>query len=340
MKTLEVSGSHHEIGVSYGSQAKECVEKFLNIFFSKLESLKVNREKAFEIAERLEEHVKQYAPALLDEIQGIAEGADKDYNEILSLNCIFEIPRIAGKKEAHYCTVWGSVVNGEVIAIQNLDLASEYAELLHLLHITPERGKRIRVQVLAGMLGMMGMNEDGLVFSGTTVSSKKVKYGVPKPFLGRSILNTCTTAKQAVDCLLKAPRTTGGNAMLLDAEGGFYIVECSAEKCAVLHPEQHYLFSTNHYTDCNLEPLSPTDDIESSKARLKRIQELFANTEKHDLETLKKFARDHDGEPGNLTICRHGNISTVSSIIFEPAKRRMWIASGLPCENEYTEYTV
>jgi hypothetical protein len=190
------------------------------------------------------------------------------------------------------------------------------------------------------MLGMMGMNEHGLVFSGTTVSSKKVKYGVPKPFLGRTILNTCTTAKEAVDCLLKAPRTTGGNAMLLDAQGGFYIVECAADRCAVLHPEKQHLFSANHYTDGKLTPLSPTDDIESSRARLERIQELFSQAERYDCETLKSFARDHNGEPGNLTICRHGDISTVSSVIFDPSNRRMWLATGLPCQSEYQEYFV
>ncbi len=340
MKTLELSGSRYEIGYGYGVQAREYVWKFIDIFFSKLESLRINKEAAFEISGRLEEYVKEYSPVLLEEVRGLADGADKDYEEILSLNCIFEIPRIAGTKEAHYCTVWGSVADGGVIAVQNLDLAAEYADLLHLVRIVLDDGLRIRLQALAGMLGMMGMNQDGLVFSGTTVSSKKVKYGVPKPFLGRTILNTCSTAEQAVDCLLKAPRTTGGNAMFLDAVGGFYVVECSAEQCAVIHPEKQHLFSTNHYTDGKLTPLSPTDDIESSKARLERIQELFSHTDRYDFETLKSFARDHDGDPGNLTICRHGDISTVSSVIFEPSKRRMWLATGLPCRNGYQEYSV
>lgn len=340
MKTLELTGSHYEIGYTYGIQAKPCIWRFIDIFFSKLSSLKVDKPTAFEIASRLEEHVKQYAPSLLEEVRGLADGAEREYEEVLSLNCIFEIPRIAGKKEAHYCTVWGSVERERVIAVQNLDLAAEYAELLHLLHIVPDEGKRIRLQALAGMLGMMGMNQDGLVFSGTTVSSKKVKYGVPKPFLSRSILGNRTTAQEAVDCLLTAPRTTGGNAMLLDAQGGFYIVECAADRCAVLHPEKPYLFSTNHYTDGKLTPLSPTDDIESSRARLERIQELLSETERYDLETLKSFARDHNGNPGNLSICRHGDISTVSSVIFDPSNRRMLIATGPPCQNEYKEYFV
>jgi len=58
--------------------------------------------------------------------------------------------------------------------------------------------------------------------------------------------------------------------------------------------------------------LSHTGDIKSSKARLEHIQELFSRAEGYAFETLKSFARDHDDKPGNLTICRHSDISTVS----------------------------
>ena len=125
MKTLELFGSHYEIGYGYGVQARENVWKFIDIFFSKLESSRINKETAFEISGRLEEYVREYSSVLLEEVWGLADGADRDYKAVLSLNCIFEIPRIAGTKEAHYCTVWGAV-DGGVIAVQNLDLAAEY----------------------------------------------------------------------------------------------------------------------------------------------------------------------------------------------------------------------
>jgi hypothetical protein len=189
------------------------------------------------------------------------------------------------------------------------------------------------------MVGMMGMNRDGLSFSGTTVSSKEVRYGVPKPFLGRSILHNCSNVIEAANVLGDAPRTTGGNAMMTDASGGLQIFECSAVKCALIGPQNGFVASTNHYTDDDLFGLSPPDTT-SSEARLARIRWLLEHSQKRDLDTMFSIASDHEHEPDDLTICRHGSISTVCSLVFVPLEKCIWAAGGLPCSNNFKQYYV
>lgn len=339
MKLISLRGSHYDIGYEHGDATALEILKFCRLFHAKLAANNISRDTAVKIAGKFGKCTDKYAPWLLEEIRGIADGAGMKYETILSLNCMFEIPRIVGKKELHYCTVWGVTDGKQCIAVQNLDLAREYGELLTLMHIAPAGKRSVFLLVLPGMVGMMGMNQDGLSFSGTTVSSREARYGVPKPFLGRSIMHNCSNVHEAARALRDAPRTTGGNAMLADAHGGMQIIECSAVKCALIEPQNGYVASTNHYTDDDLYGLSPPDTT-SSEARLARIRWLLEHAEKRDLETMFSIACDHEHEPDDLTICRHGSISTVSSLVFVPSEKCIWIAGGLPCSSSFKQYHV
>lgn len=339
MNLISLRGSHYDIGYEHGKILAKEISKFCNVFNEKLAANDISRDTAVKIAKEFGKCTENYAPGLLEEIKGIADGSGMKYETILALNCMFEIPRIIGKKEIHYCTVWAVTDGKECMAVQNLDLANEYGELMTLMRIAPNGEKAVLLLVMPGMVGMMGMNEDGLSFSGTTVSSRDVRYGVPKPFLGRSILHRCSNVTEAREALMAAPRTTGGNAMLSDASGDVQIIECSAAKCALMNPHNGFVASTNHYTDDELYGLSPPDTT-SSEARLLRVNWLLKHSDKKDLDTMFAIASDHEHEPNDLTICRHGNINTVSSLVFVPLDKCIWIADGVPCSNSFKQYYV
>jgi len=339
MKLISLSGSHYEIGYDHGKAMAGEIKRFYSLFLLKLAERDVSMEIALEIARKFGKCIEKYAPELLEEVRGIADGSKMGYESVLSLNCMFEIPRIAGRKEIHYCTVWGVTDGRRCLAVQNLDLASEYAEFLTLFSISHVNKGAVLLQAMPGMVGMLGMNGRGLVFSGTTVSSREVSFGLPKPFIGRIILHNYDNVIDATEFLQNVPRTTGGNPLLADARGGLRVLECSSIKCAVLYPEKGYIASTNHYTDDDLFGLSPPD-TESSKARLSRINWLLEHAKNNDFDEMLSFARDHEHSPDNLTICRHGSISTVSSLVFIPSERCIWIASGLPCRTHFQQYYV
>jgi len=339
MELISLQGSHYDIGHAHGDALAEEIRSFFHLFQAKLAARNISLDNALKISRKFEGFVEKHTPELQEEMQGIADGAGIEYENVLSLNCMFEIPRIAGKKELHYCTAWGVTNGKKCMAVQNLDLASEYSGLLTLFRIAPEKKNAILLQAMPGMIGMLGMNQEGLVFTGTTVSSRQVSYGLPKPFICRSILHNCSNVKEATKALLDFPRTTGGNALLADASGGLRIAECSSAKCAIIFPENGYVTATNHYTDDDLFGLS-LPDIASSEARLRRIKWLLEHAEKLDLEEMFSFTRDHEHAPDSFTICRHGSISTVSSLVFLPQEKSIWIAQGLPCMSSFRLYNV
>ena len=339
MKLISLSGSHYEIGYCHGKALAGEINSFYDLFLGKLAQRDVSMETSLDIVKKLGKCIEKYTPDLLEEVRGIADGSKMEYESVLSLNCLFEIPRIAGRTEMHYCTIWGVIDGRKCLAVQNLDLASEYGEFLTLFRISPAEKESVLLQAMPGMVGMLGMNGNGLVFSGTTVSSREASYGLPKPFISRTILHNCDNVIDAAKILQNFPRTTGGNPLLADARGGLMVLECSAIKCAVLHPDKGYVASTNHYTDDELFGLSPPD-TESSKARLGRINWLLEHAKDRDLDEMFSFARDHEHSPDNLTICRHGSISTVSSLVFIPSERCIWIASGSPCSTPFQQYYV
>lgn len=339
MKLISLSGSHYEIGYSYGKTLESEIRRFYELFLVKLVERDISTETALTIARKFCVYIEKYTPDLLEEVRGIADGAKMEFESVLSLNCMFEIPRIVGRKDIHYCTVWGVTDGKTCLAAQNLDLASEYCKFLTLFRISPDRERTVLLQAMPGMVGMLGMNEDGLVFSGATVSSRETHYGLPKSFISRNILQTCNSVIDATEFLQNIPKTTGGNPLLADVRGCLQVLECSADKCIVLHTGKEYVASTNHYTDDDLFGLSPPD-TESSKVRLERINWLLEHMKKRDLDEMFSFARDHEHSPDNLTICRHGSISTVSSLVFVPAERCIWITNGLPCNTHFQQYYV
>jgi len=152
MKLISLSGSHYEIGCSYGKALESEIRRFYDLFLVKLAERDVSIETALTIARKFCGYIEKYTPDLLEEVRGIADGAKMEYESVLSLNCMFEIPRIAGKKEIHHCTVWGVTDGRKCLAAQNLDLASEYGKFLTLFRISPDNERTVLLQAMPGMV--------------------------------------------------------------------------------------------------------------------------------------------------------------------------------------------
>ena len=61
-----------------------------------------------------------------------------------------------------------------------------------------------------------------------------------------------------------------------------------------------------------------------------------------DEEKICAILGDHgdDNHPSYTTICRHGEYaSTIRSVIFYPARKKVKILYGKTCQNQYEEFT-
>ncbi|MDO5532605.1 C45 family autoproteolytic acyltransferase/hydolase [Sutterella sp.] len=106
---IKVSGTPHERGLAYGRAAKERIHRVIEeyrVLFDK--EAHMSWETAYEKAAVYEEPIRAYRPDLIEEMQGIAEGAGVDFRTILLMNCRSEVMFAQIKDKAEdACSVIG-----------------------------------------------------------------------------------------------------------------------------------------------------------------------------------------------------------------------------------------
>ncbi len=92
LERLILSGDPLSRGLQYGRKAKKLVEKEIEIYHSLfLESLGVTWDRAIGFSKSFVKRIKDYDEEILDEIRGIAKGAGRSLEEILTINLRTEI---------------------------------------------------------------------------------------------------------------------------------------------------------------------------------------------------------------------------------------------------------
>src|SRR2546423_9818174 len=150
---LKVSGSHYSIGVQIGEALHELIPRVIDqIFYHELTANaqtgdgkiaaslpSLSRSAVLARTHDFLPLFEQYCPLMVEELRGIAKGAQISFEEALLL-------QIRG--EVIYATVGGCssfvfsrqvTKSGEVIAGQNWDYPLDL-DLLHILHVTTDDG--------------------------------------------------------------------------------------------------------------------------------------------------------------------------------------------------------
>lgn len=82
-------------------------------------------DKAYELSKPYSKEIEKYRPELVEEMQGIADGAGLDFNTVLTLNCRSEIMFAKADVAEDACTTIGmppeASENGHTLLAQNWD---------------------------------------------------------------------------------------------------------------------------------------------------------------------------------------------------------------------------
>ncbi|MFM9105809.1 MAG: C45 family autoproteolytic acyltransferase/hydrolase [Chloroflexota bacterium] len=203
--TVDCAGSPREIGVAHGKAAERAIDLGLRNWSAAIEQRHGMAEEAylkrlFAMTDFLPA-IRAFAPDLLEEIAGIAEGSGQPKERILAYNLMDEEWEF-GKRggTAPGCTVAAVVdANARVPVLgQTMDIPSVHDGTQLALRIRPQDGPAVIVFSAAGMLGLMGCNEAGV---GVVVNNLEVlpsgSNGLPVAFVMRSILARRTLAAAA-----------------------------------------------------------------------------------------------------------------------------------------------
>jgi isopenicillin-N N-acyltransferase like protein len=209
--------------------------------------------------------IQQYAPELLEEVRGIASGAQQPFELILASQLMDEEwayrPRVLGGTEAlEKCSsVAIRAKSGRTWIGQNMDLGQYTDGHQILLRVAAEANAHGALIFTVGcMIGLMGINDSGVAVCVNSLPQlPAVREGVPVAVVIRKLLQAQSVAEAAA-MIHAVPHATGQHYLIVDS-GEIRSYEASpAGVVEYQSPFDSRLFHTNH-------PLATIDNIASTR---------------------------------------------------------------------------
>ncbi|MBA7571768.1 hypothetical protein ES708_13536 [subsurface metagenome] len=314
----------------------------------------------------------EYCPTLIEEVKGIADGADQKFEEIFMLQNFEEnswISLLTSLKKSNIdfsleqglnCSALGTcqTQNSYPLIGQNADNSLQFVGYETLIHgIDTESDLEWFHITFPGLIGIYGLNNYGIgvcINSISTVHTKSIDNNLGSLFISRGILN-CRTLEDAKKFLKKVPHASGLNYLIGDSKN-ICCVEASPAGVRVIQPTDGSIFHTNHafkLQDIDHDYLNflktKSQITENDIKRLELDTNSRLNTLKTEFEKIKGFKTWSDFKqilsshtPPEMPVCRHGPpnlaITNTSFVMELTDKPKLRICAGPPCKNQYHEF--
>lgn len=340
--TYNLRGPSYEIGYTHGKVACGQIQRSIQTYKAMFHDFAgLSWDEALRCSREYLPSIKAYAPDLIEEMQGIADGAKLQFNEILALNCRSEL---ALNNASGGCTSLAFVDAERVFLAQNWDWKATQSEAVIVLVIEGDNKPKITMITEAGIVGKIGFNSYALGVCLNALVSTGAKPGVPLHIVLRRILESKNLgdAVKAVDI---ANIASAANFLIASGEGEALNIEATPNGYQVLARDNHFICHTNHF----LSPLFATEDLGKSLlpdtfVRLSRVTSLIRAVGKIKTpQQIQAILSDHLNFPNS--ICRHedGNdsvgkrMATVFSVIMDLQNKKFLYCKGKPCGSEFEE---
>ncbi len=350
LELLDLKGSPREIGRQYGEVIPDRIQKMVGWWEQVIKGPypDATREKMDAIAQQFLVHAVEYAPDLIEEMKGIAEGAKVTFEDIFLLHVAVDMNLQYSKLAAGGCTSFGATgdatKSGETITGQNLDWVQEAERVI--LRVQPDKGPKYLALAYVGSLGMQGINSAGLAQQSNLLSTPITRVGVPRfPLMLQKVLQQKNLA-DAIGVLYNCKRASSGNFLLASGEGDIIDIESTPDDLGYVYPERDFITHANHFVTDRLKNIDLIANlVPDSYLRANRLRTLMEKSYGEiTIDLMKKFLTDHNGYPDS--ICRHiddedppeKRVESLAGIICCPKEQKIYVTNGNPCENEFVEY--
>ena len=343
-----LQGTPREVGRQHGEALRSMIRAHLELIYTQgAQRSNLVPETARRWALAFGPMIGDAAPHFLEEIEGVAEGADIERSEALLLQVRQEVAHVArfGAVDLE-CTsfaVSGPYTRaGTTFAGQNADLAGGIEAFSAVLTFAVTGKPAVMMLVPAGQISYLGISSEGLSADANFLRSAGWRTGFPRYLLTRLAIEQ-PTLKAAVDAALTPRRASSRNLLLADRTGAMVDIETTAQEhglawgngCLV-HANHHVLPGmAGHET-------ATAEERHNSGCRQDRIAALM---EEHrgriDATVLKTVLRDHANPPHSICAHPRERVSySFASIISDLEAGAMEVAVGPPCEHDYVRYEV
>jgi isopenicillin-N N-acyltransferase like protein len=246
---------------------------------------------------------QRWTPGLLEEIEGIGEGANVDLDTIYSLQLLDEVwvydmeKQLGPLEQAHHCSGLGVFGEGSTpLVAQNMDLPGYCHRNQALMHIKePDSDLESFVFTFAGCVGVNMINSAGVgACLNTLIQLEASMDGLPVAGVLRGLM-ACRSGAEA-DTFLRAVKHASGQNYLVGSPQDVVSYECSANKVAAFAPLPTRTWHTNH-------PLV-NDDCGRYNRLLEREREATLDAFKNSFDRLSFLEREVGDMARPLTVER------------------------------------
>lgn len=334
---IEARGSHREVGQQIGEQCREQIQSMCATLRDELPP-GVTWEAMLKESRLYLAHSRVVYPQYIEELEGIAEGAQVSFDEVFLTMC----EELWESFAWHGCTDMAArgkaTADGTTLIAHTNDLLPKTEALLVILKVQAGDEPEFLGVSVGGIGISAGYNAAKISLSGNQLDSNDVRPGVPRLLVVRAILGAKTLNAALTHCLLPT-RASSYNNVIADGSGEVYSMEGSATDMEAIYIKDDILAHANHYTAPAMRRFERDRSvIANSIIRHNRAEYLLRqHYGKLTPELFKTLLADHAGYP--TSICKHGlETQTVFSMIVQVETLKAWIGRGHACETEYAEY--
>jgi len=261
-KVLKVSGNNYEIGSKVGKRFRTQIKDFLE----KSKGLKLLRkiERRNPRHRKLMEYGERYFPQYMEEIRGIADGADSSLTDILLINCKYDFPRKG-------CTTVIFKEPNRIILAHNEDNAKDYLNNCYFLKVYPEVGTPFISFCYPGMIpgNSFAFNAYGIIITNNAMPTPDVRIGSPRHLSDRAQLEG-KDLRDVIKKTLFQERASGGSFNIVSQKQKRAMnIETTSQRHCITEVEDKCLH-TNHYVSKELN--SPKKDESLLRSSISRYE--------------------------------------------------------------------
>lgn len=288
---------------------------------------------------RYEAVFRERLPTVLDEIHGIAEGAELSYDY-----AFFAATRDMTRTGActSICVGGQQTRSGGVLIGQTKDTSAPL-DRFRIMQISYASGRRMVVLNYPGWIGNLALTSDGMAFAGNSLFAS----APPGPTVPGSLLKRLIMEKRSTAEVLEAIRSMqfeNGCLLVADASGNAVCLELASGRTEVRDISGQAFGHANEILAPSLKryETSLRHSVSSPKRQRNVNQLLAAQAGSITPESLEGIFRDHADFP--LSICRHPSEAdpdtTNAAFVADLARREMHIAIGNPCVAPFQRYAL
>jgi predicted choloylglycine hydrolase len=321
-------GTYRQIGVDYGIM------------------LRANRIRPYDMsktrldfARECEPYVREAAPELFEEIDGIAEGSGYDLNRL-------KISALAPMIHPGCSSVAVSgmhTADGKPLVGRNLDWSYGLLAYSAFCEARPQSAIPSMGTLNAFVGRSDGMNAAGVAVAVHLIEGGRDFPGIMFPLINRIVLDRCHTTEEAVQFLTQIHHARAMSYLVADSSSDIAIVEAAPKRVQVIRPENGFAAITNQFQSDDMQRYEYVRKRPAtSYRRLCTLREWFAARRG---PITAKDVKDILSAPYPVGVCqmftgRHKGVGTLWSWTASLGTGSMDFAAGPPGEEFYKTYTL